>query len=71
MQLSGLHATDKTPMYEMPLTFLFGGRVLRLERAFSVSGFWVFGIWSSAVCPEILSARTASQQPKYIVMLAY
>ena len=37
--VSGHNATDKTPMYEIPLIFVFG--VLGLGTAFFVSGFWV------------------------------
>ena len=40
MQLSGLNATDKTPMYEMPLTFLASGG---------------FGVGKSTFCIEVLS----------------
>ena len=58
-------------MYEMPLTFLFGGWGFEVGESIFCTGVLGVGIWSLAFCPEILSARTASQQPMYIVMLAY
>ena len=36
MVVSGLNATDKTPSYEMPMTFVFQG----LGGEFSYWGFW-------------------------------
>ena len=42
-RVSGLNATDKTPMYEMPLIYVF--RVWRLGQAFSV-----FGVWAMVFC---------------------
>ena len=41
LMVSGHNATDKTPMYGMPLTFVFRFGVLGLGRAFFVLGFWV------------------------------
>ena len=43
-------ATDKTPMYEMPLIFMF--EVLGLGEHFL---YWGFGCWHFAIgfCPEI------------------
>ena len=37
--VSGLNATDKTPIYEMPLTFVFGG------WGFEHFLYWGFGRW--------------------------
>ena len=54
--VSGHNASDKTPMYEMPLIFVFRVRVLGLGRAFFVLGFWVL-----AFCPEILAYRCHCQ----------
>ena len=42
--VSGLKATDKMPMYEMPLAFVFGV----LGSIFLYWGFWVL-----AFCPKI------------------
>ena len=38
--VSGLNATDKTPMYEMPLIYVFG--------------VWGFGVWVSIFCIGVL-----------------
>ena len=46
--LSGLNATDKTAMYEMPLIYVFGDWVMGLGRAFFVLVFSAM-----AFCPEI------------------
>ena len=39
--VSGLNATDKTPMYEMPLVYGFGGRGFGVEHFL----YWGFGQW--------------------------
>ena len=48
--VSGLNATDKTAMYEMPLIYVFGVWVLGLGEHFRYSGFecWHFvtGVFS-------------------------
>ena len=50
--VSGLNATDKTPMYEgMPLIYVFG--VLWLVRAFFCIWVLGYGILSLAFCTEI------------------
>ena len=46
--VSGLNATDKTAMCEMPLIYVFGDWVLGLGRAFIVLVFSAM-----AFCPEI------------------
>ena len=38
--VSGLNATDKTAMYEMPLIYVFGDWVLGLGEHFLYWGFW-------------------------------
>ena len=38
--VSGLNATEKTPIYEMPLTFVFGGWGFGVGEHFFVLGFW-------------------------------
>ena len=43
--VSGLNATDKTPKYEIPLIYVFGGWRLGLGRA-----FFVVGCWAMAFC---------------------
>ena len=40
IRVSSQNATDKTPMYEMPLTWRLGVGVLGLGRGFFVLGFW-------------------------------
>ena len=45
--VSGLNATDKVPMYEMPLIYVFGVwgvGVFELGRVFFVLGQWHFVI---------------------------
>ena len=42
LPVSGHSATDKTPMYEMPRIFVFGGGVLGLGEHFL---YWGFGCW--------------------------
>ena len=49
--VTDLNATDKMPMYEMPLIYVFG--VWGLGRAFFCVGVLGNGILSSAFCPEI------------------
>ena len=51
--VSGLYATDKTPMYEMPLIYVFGLGVLGVAQAFFVLGVLSNGICSLAFCPQI------------------
>ena len=54
--VSAHNATDKLPMYEMPLFFVFG--VLGLGRAFFF--YWGLGdgTLSLAICTEIFSGTT-------------
>ena len=56
--VSGHNATDKMPMYEMPLNFVFGGWVLWLGEHFLYWGFgcwhFVIGILSLPFCPKIV-----------------
>ena len=52
----GLYATDKTPMYEMPLIYVFGGWGLGFwgwGKHFFVLGVLSNGIFSLAFCPQI------------------
>ena len=42
---SGLNATDKTPMYEMPLTFVFGVWGLGFWGWGEHFLYWGFGCW--------------------------
>ena len=51
--VSGLNATDKTPMYEMPLNYVYG--ILGLGRTFFALGFSAM-----AFCPEIIMPPTSS-----------
>ena len=52
-RVSGQKATDKTPMDEMPLIFVFEVGVLSVgESIFCIGGFGV-GVLSLAFCPKI------------------
>ena len=55
-RVSDHNATDKKPMYEMPLTFVFGVRGLGFwgwESIFNIGVLGV-GVLSLAFCPEII-----------------
>ena len=45
--VSGHYGTDKTPMYEMPLIFVFGG--------------WGFGVEESIFCIGVLGVGVLSR----------
>ena len=62
--VSGHNDTDKTPMYEMPLTFVFGVWVLGLGRAFIC-----IGLLSLAFCPRSQDVSEGSRQ--FTVELKY
>ena len=49
--VSGQNATDKTPMYDMPLISMFGV----WGRAFFVLGFWVLAFFHWCFVPRSLS----------------
>ena len=56
--VSGLNATDKTPMYEMPLIFVF--RAFGVGVSIFCNGVLGNGILSLEFCPEILLYRMLS-----------
>ena len=60
MMVSGLNATEKVPMYEMPLTYVFGG------LGFSGWGeyflYWGNGILSLAFCPRSAMSSDAASE---------
>ena len=51
--VSGLNATDKTPMYEMPLTLVFAVGFVWVRACIFCIGVLSTGILSLAFCPEI------------------
>ena len=57
--VSAHNATDKMPMYEMPLIFVFG--VLGLGRACFYIGVLGDGILSLAFCPEMFFGNTSQK----------
>ena len=61
--VSGLNATDKMPIYEMSLTFVFGGSGFVVGGAFFVLGFerWRFVPRSS---PCAITIHKTSTDPK-------
>ena len=67
--VSGPNATDKTPMYEMPLNFVYGVR--GLGKAFFVLGFLIICVLTRDRLPsfmvlEFLSDTKTTHFPKYI-----
>ena len=53
LPVSGHSATDKTPMYEMPLIYVFGGWGFGVGESTFCIGVLGNGILSLAFCPEI------------------
>ena len=53
LKVSCLNATDKTPMYEMPLIYVFGCWGFRVGVSIFCIGILGNGILSLAFCPEI------------------
>ena len=54
--VSGLNATDKTPMYEMPLIYVFGVWRLGLGWALFVVGFWAMAFCHWRFVPRLVWA---------------
>ena len=52
--VSGHNATDKTPMYEMPLIFVFGGSGFEVGESIFCLEVLGVGVLSLAFCPEII-----------------
>ena len=71
LPVSGHSATDKTPMYEMPRIFVFGGWGFGVGESIFCIGVLGVGILSLAFCPIYHLHKWVHDSQNFILLMQY